>query len=75
MIKQSAGVIEGFCGFNDPTRLAVVADTANEQLCEIVGLLDSIRKFFQCENWFPLYESILYNGICYNGTEGFAWVA
>eukprot|EP00934_Nitzschia_sp_Nitz4_P007545 Nitzschia sp. Nitz4//scaffold1_size375055//99440//101442//NITZ4_000238-RA/size375055-augustus-gene-0.710-mRNA-1//-1//CDS//3329540931//7535//frame0 len=75
MVKQSATELQELCGFEDPTSLALVADVANQQLCEIVDILDQIRLFFQCENWFPLYESTMYNAVCYDGTDGFAWVA
>ena len=44
-------------------------------LQELVDILDDIRLFFQCENWFPLYESTMYNAVCYDGTDGFAWIA
>ena len=73
-IQESAGAIQVVCGSN-PSRLAFIAESTNQQLCEIVDILDAIRIFFQCKNWFPLYESAMYDAICYNGTDGFAWVA
>ena len=75
LVAESSDAIQVVCGFEDPSRLAIVADTANEQLCGIVNVLDDIRLFFQCENWFPLYESTMYNAVCYDGTDGFAWIA
>lgn len=75
MVKGSTNELQKICGFEDPSTLGEVADLANVQLCEIVDILNQIRLFFQCENWFPLYESTMYNAVCYNGTEGFAWVA
>jgi len=75
LVTASAGAIQTVCGFNETSALAAAAETANEQLCQIVDVLNAIRLFFQCENWFPLYETTVYEAICYNGTEGFAWVA
>lgn len=75
LVAESSGAIQVVCGFNDASRLASVANTANEELCDIVQILDDIRLFFQCENWFPLYESTMYNTVCYDGTDGFAWIA
>ena len=34
-----------------------------------------LRDLFSCSNWFPLYQEIAYNAICYNGASGFAWIA
>lgn len=75
LVTGSAAAIQTVCGFNETTGLAAAAETANGQLCQIVDILNAIRLFFQCENWFPLYETTVYEAICYNGTEGFAWVA
>jgi hypothetical protein len=78
LVAETAPLIQVVCGFNETTQLGALgsaADEANGQLCDIVDVLNSIRLFFQCENWFPLYETTVYRAICYNGTEGFAWVA
>jgi hypothetical protein len=33
----------------------------------------TIRDFFQCDNWNPIYEYGAYEAVCYDGTEGFVW--
>ena len=33
----------------------------------------TIRDFFRCENWNPIYEFGAYETACYDGTEGFVW--
>lgn len=75
LVNQNTNLLQDFCGFPDPAPLVVAAEAANVQLCQIVDLLNSIRIFFQCKNWFPLYETAVYEAICYNGTQGFAWIA
>lgn len=75
LVTTSASNLQAVCGFDDSSGLASAAELANGQLCEIVDILNAIRLFFQCENWFPLYETTVYDAICYNGTDGFAWVA
>lgn len=78
LVKEFSPALQTVCGFNETTQLGSIgfaADEANGQLCDIVDILNSIRLFFQCENWFPLYEVTVYEAICYNGAEGFAWIA
>lgn len=52
-----------------------LADTAQINLCEVAEILKQVRLFFQCENWFPLYETTVYNALCHDGTNGFAYIA
>lgn len=33
----------------------------------------TIRDFFRCDNWNPIYELGAYEAVCYDGTEGFVW--
>ncbi len=75
LIISTSSTLQTVCGFEETSGLASAAETANIQLCDIVQVLNAIRLFFQCENWFPLYETTVYEAICYNGTDGFAWVA
>jgi len=75
LVTNSESTLQQVCGFTDSSGIAQAAELANGQLCQIVDILNSIRLFFQCENWFPLYETTVYEAICYNGTDGFAWVA
>lgn len=75
LVLASTSTLQSFCGFNETESVVAAAATANVQLCEIFDLLDSVRTFFQCENWFPLYDVTMYQAICYNGTDGFVWVS
>jgi hypothetical protein len=75
MVTSSTATLQDFCGFTDTDTIFAATDIAQGQLCQIIDFLDSIRRFFQCENWFPLYEVTLYRAICYNGTDGFSWLA
>jgi hypothetical protein len=75
--KQSLTIIQDICGFqtNQTEALVDVVDTIQYQLCDIAGILDDIRNFMQCSNWYPLYEKTAYEALCYDGTRGFAYVA
>ncbi|KAL3908266.1 MAG: hypothetical protein SGARI_003140, partial [Bacillariaceae sp.] len=77
IIRESTDLIQTTCGFTaDKTQtLLDLADTAQEQLCEVADILKQVRLFFQCETWFPLYESTTYEALCYSGTKGFAYIA
>lgn len=77
IVEESTDLIQGVCGFaaEDSQRLVAAGDVVQVQLCEIAAILRRVRLFFQCENWFPLYETTVYQALCYDGTDGFAYVA
>lgn len=67
-IEENASTIQVICGSNTTQELMEIAQTANVQLCGVSQVLKDIRLYFQCQNWFPLYETTLYETMCYNGT-------
>jgi hypothetical protein len=75
MMENDAAFIQDACGLEDPERLTELSTTVNLHLCSVSEILNNIRLYFQCENWYPLYETTIYDAICYNGSTGFAWVA
>ena len=77
IVEESTNVIQGVCGFetNQTEALLDVAETIQVQLCSITDILGDIRNFMQCSNWYPLYETTVYETLCYDGTKGFAYVA
>jgi hypothetical protein len=77
IVRESTELIQGACGFTaDKTQTLIdLADTAQEQLCAVADILKRVRLFFQCETWFPLYETTTYEALCYSGTNGFAYIA
>jgi len=77
IVEQSTDIIQGVCGFReDQTQSLVdVSDTLQDQLCAVADIAADVREFVQCHNWYPLYETTVYEALCYDGTEGFAYVA
>lgn len=77
IVEESTGLIQEVCGFaaEDSQRLVLAGEVVQVQLCEIAEILKRVWLFFQCENWFPLYETTVYEAICYDATDGFAYVA
>jgi hypothetical protein len=59
IVEESTDLSQGACGFaeTDTQKLMDLADTAQINLCEVAEILKQVRLFFQCENWFPLYET------------------
>ena len=70
----TGGAIQSICGFDDPGKVSALAETTNSNLCDVISVMETIRQYFQCRNWYPLYETIVYDAICYDGMEGFTWV-
>lgn len=77
IVEESTELIRGVCGFGaDQTQnLVGIADTLQGQMCSMVAILTDVRDFVQCGNWYPLYETTVYEALCYDGTRGFAYVA
>ncbi|KAL3906897.1 MAG: hypothetical protein SGILL_009090 [Bacillariaceae sp.] len=77
IVRESTDLIQDVCGFsgNRTQTLLDLADTAQVQLCEVADILKQVRLFFQCETWYPLYETTTYDALCYGGTNGFAYIA
>ena len=75
--NQTLTIIQDICGFhtNQTDSLIDVIDTIQYQLCDVATILEDIRQFMQCSNWYPLYETTVYETVCYDGTKGFAYVA
>jgi hypothetical protein len=72
--RASSAEIKNACG-DSPTLLTAAGDSVTDLLCRVAELLVDVRDFFSCDNWYPLYETVTYETMCYSGTEGFAWVA
>jgi hypothetical protein len=49
--------------------------SVNGILCSLANAGVSIRKFFQCSTWYPLYQSVLQNTVCYSAIPAFTWIA
>lgn len=45
------------------------------ELCTIVQTLASLRRSLKCANWYPHFESIVYESVCEHGTFGVGWTA
>jgi hypothetical protein len=74
IVEEFTGLIQDVCGFaaEDSQLLVLAGEVVQVQLCEIAEILKRVQLFFQCENWFPLYETTVYRAFCY---DGFAYVA
>ena len=73
-LDTNTDFIQLVCGLEDPARVAQLTTVINSQICDIFEILNRIRLYFQCENWYPLYETVMYDAVCYNGSSGFAWI-
>jgi hypothetical protein len=72
--QGGAAEIFKVCG-GQPNLLEAAGDSATDLLCRVGELLVDLRSYLACDNWYPLYETLAYETVCYSGTEGFAWVA
>jgi hypothetical protein len=63
------------CGtIDNPAILAGVSQAINEELCTVAGLLKRVRMLCQCSTWYPLYETTVYDTLCYS-VPSFSWIA
>jgi hypothetical protein len=73
-LRSNTAIFEATCG-TSPDSILDSADVVTNALCRVADILREVRVFFNCENFYPLYEGITYDTVCYSGTDGFAWVA
>ena len=72
---SSTGGLQFICGFDEPNRVSILAEQTNRNLCDVVSVMETIRQYFQCSNFYPIYETTVYDAICYDGLDGVTWVA
>ncbi|KAG7358341.1 hypothetical protein IV203_014929 [Nitzschia inconspicua] len=64
-----------YCRLGDQDTILQVSALFQEFACDLSALLADTIVFFQCQNWFPLYEQGVYNAMCYSGTSSIVWIA
>ena len=64
------------CGpTNTPEVLRGISERANVYFCSLANLLRDFRHFFRCSNWYPLYDSLVHQSVCYGASDAFSWIA
>jgi hypothetical protein len=67
--------IAKYCSVGDQDTIAEISQLIQRAACDLSALLANTIVFFQCNNWFPLYEQGVYNAVCYSFTSGIFWIA
>jgi len=62
------------CSSDQPALVSSQASLAAKEVCGVTSLLNDVRVFFQCGNWYPVYESGVHDAMCYSSANGFIWV-
>jgi hypothetical protein len=65
---------EDVCG-RDPVVFTTLARALGDEVCSVTQTLGDVQTYFSCDNWHPLYETTMYDAVCYEGNEGFKWIA
>eukprot|EP00978_Attheya_sp_CCMP212_P018742 scaffold51798_cov57-Attheya_sp.AAC.1 len=69
-------LLHDVCGpDSDPDILSGAAILLAASICNLATALFEIRVYFSCDNWHPVYATVLYDSVCYNGNQGFSWIA
>jgi hypothetical protein len=74
-LQNGVGEFQSICGNGTLPVVVATGDLVSQGLCDIGDVLRSVRVYFNCRNWYPLYQTLTYDTVCFSGTEGFAWVA
>lgn len=73
---QTGTSLQAYCGSSvDVSPFGQLIIALATQLCTLVDSLSLVRDEFTCFQFYPLYEEIAYEGLCYQGTDGFVWAA
>jgi len=54
---------------------SVLVYSAEAAACLLAATMAEIETYFSCANWRPLYESVIYTAVCYEGSEGLYFVS
>jgi hypothetical protein len=73
-LRDNAIDIEVICG-SDSGLITSFAEAVQLQVCTLAITLFDIQAFFSCDNWHPLYAVVVHDAICYEGTDGFHYIA
>lgn len=73
-LAQSPEAISRACGSNT-TIISTAATALGGELCAFGLLIFDLVQFFSCNNWRPLYSTVMYQATCYQGNTGFAWIS
>lgn len=73
-ISNSTARIEEVCGETDVEALSELLVEASDQMCVMGSLVGSLQTFFRCSTWYPLYQSVVHETLCYS-VDAYAWIA
>lgn len=63
------------CGSNELYVLGNAVNTLDAQACVMLSTVTNVADFFSCQNWNPLYTTVAFDAICYEGNQGFFWIS
>ena len=61
------------CG-SDPSVLDADALLLTTKVCNLATTWQASNKIVSCDNWYPIYETIVHEGLCHHATRGLAWM-
>jgi hypothetical protein len=56
-VRSRLDQIQEICGLRELLKLLEIAEITLEQLCILAKILEDLRFYFQCRNWYPLYAT------------------
>lgn len=65
---------EEVCGEIDAEKWANAAGAIGTRLCKVSDAVADLLDLFQCRTWYPLYDALVVNTVCYN-VDAFSWIA
>lgn len=75
LLVQAHEPITEYCTLGNQDTILQVAALFQEAACDLSSSLAETVVFFQCNNWFPLYDQGVHNFLCYSGTTAIVWIA
>jgi hypothetical protein len=68
-VSSNSEEIAAQCGTNPETLQNAMAVLAS-QVCTIATTVTDLVEYFSCSNFNPVYSTIAYDALCYNGNSG-----
>lgn len=73
-LNNSTARVEEVCGPTDVEALTDLIAETSDQMCAMANLVGSLEDFFRCSSWYPLYQAVVHETLCYS-VDAYAWIA
>mmetsp|Transcript_18686 Transcript_18686/g.38807 ORF Transcript_18686/g.38807 Transcript_18686/m.38807 type:complete len:1066 (-) Transcript_18686:114-3311(-) len=61
-------------GKGGPSKLVSLLEISDSAIHTIYNVLFGVREILECQNFNPIYTSLVYDAVCISGVNGLSWI-